>query len=126
MTDGIVMSTGGDTPNIKILQGVNKMLFDYLMQIFEDAMQMVLCATGIQFFVASILSLKENKCESATSNYDCRPCTFDSVQTRHILRHNYALLNNGGADVDSAAYFPCGIRDGKLQLFDSKSFQCLQ
>ena len=120
MTEGRIMSTGGDTPIIDTHQSVHKMVFDDLMRISEDAMRMGLYATGIQFFVASILSHKEKKCEFKTSNNDCRSYTFNSVQTRHILKHNYALLNNSGADFDSAAYFPYRIREGKLDLFHLK------
>ena len=114
MTRGRILSTGGDTPHIDTHNGVHKMLFDDLMRISEEAMHMGLYATGIQFFVASILSHKENKCEFKISNNHCRPYKFDSVQTRHILRHNYALLNNSGGDFDSAVYFPYRIRDCKL------------
>ena len=122
MTEGRIMSTGGDTPIIDTHQSVHKMVFEDLMRISEDAMRMGLYATGIQFFVASILSHKENKCEFKTSHNYCRPYTFNSVQTRHILKHNYALLNNSGTDFDSAVYFPYRIREGKLNSFDLKSF----
>ena len=114
MTEGRIVSTGGDTPTINLHQSVHKMVFEDLLRISEDAMQMGLYATGIQFLVASILSHKEKKCEFKTSNNDCRPYKFNSVQTRHILKHNFALLNNSGTDFDSAVYFPYRIRDGKL------------
>ena len=114
MTEGKIVSTGGDTPTINSHQSVHKIVFEDLIRISEDAMRMGLYATGIQFLVASIFSHKDKKCEFKTSSNDCRPYKFDSVQTRHILRHNFALLNNSGADFDSAVYFPYRIRDGKL------------
>ena len=117
MTDGRVVSTGGDTPTINSHQSVHKMVFEDLMRISEDAMRMGLYATGIQFLVASILSHKDKICEFKTRNNDCRPYKFNSIQTRHILKHNFALLNNSGTDFDSAVYFPYRIRDGKLHLF---------
>ena len=125
MTEGRIMSTGGDTPIIDTHQSVHKMVFEDLMRISEDAMRMGLYATGIQFFVASILSHKEKKCEFKTGNNDCRPYKFNSVQTRHILKHNFALLNNSGTDFDSAVYFPYRIREGKLDSFSLKPFQYL-
>ena len=117
MTEGRIVSTGGDTPNMTTHRSEQKLLFEDLMQIAENAMRMGLCATGIQFFLASVFSHKENKCEFKTSNNECRPYELNSVRTRYISKHNHVLLNNSGADFDSAVYFPYRIRNGKLNLF---------
>ena len=122
MTEGRIVSTGGDTPTLDTHQSIHKMVFEDLMRISEDAIRMGLYATGFQFFVASILSHKEKKCEFKTSNNNCRPYKFNSVQRRHILKHNYALLNNSGTAFDSAVYFPNRIRDGKLGGFHLDAF----
>ena len=111
------MSTGGDTPIIDTHQSVHKMVFEDLMRISEDAMRMGLYATGIQFFLASVLLHKKNQCEFTTGNNNCRSYNFDSVQKLHTFKHNYALLNNSGIEFDSAVCFPFRIHNGQLDLF---------
>ena len=91
MTEGKIVSTGGNTPTINSHQSVHKIVFEDLIRISEDAMRMGLYATGIQFPFP--VQLRSNKTH---------------------LKHIFALLNNSGADFDSAVYFPYRIRDGKF------------
>ena len=72
MTKGKVASIGGDTPNTDTHRSIHKMSFEDLMLISKDAMRMGLYATGIQFFLASVLLHKKNQCEFTPGNKNYR------------------------------------------------------
>ena len=112
MTEGKLISNNDEAKGVSKPITSESFYFEDLFLISRAALEIELYAIALKFLVSSVISHQQNKCTLKTSDGMCRKYNFQSVQTRYVGKHNYAILNNSDINFDSAERFPFRITNG--------------